>query len=250
MAGRRGRKPVAVELGAGERGELERLARKCKSPADLVLRCRIVLAAADGCSNVGIAEELGCHPATVGKWRRRFSESGLEGLNDAPRSGQPRKWDDGKVYEVVVKTLTEVPENATHWSVRSMAKAAGVTCSFVHRVWRAFELKPHLTQEFKISPDARFAEKVEDIVGLYLNPPESAVVLCSDEETQTAGPGPDSSDPASAAHHTGAQDARLPQARHSGPARSSGRRHRQGHNRHDRPAQSQGVPRVLRPDRR
>ena len=184
VVARRGRKAVVVELTEGERETLEGWVRRHKSSQALVLRCGIVLAAADGEANVDIAGRLGCSAATASKWRRRFSESGLEGLSDAPRSGQPRKWDDEKVYELVVKTLTETPENATHWSVRSMAKAAGVTRSFVHRVWRTFELKPHLTQEFKISPDAHFVEKVKDVVGLYLNPPDAAVVLCVDEKTQ------------------------------------------------------------------
>ena len=246
---RRGRKAVVVELAEGEREILEGWVRRHKSSQALVLRSRVVLAAADGEANVDIARQLGCSAATASKWRRRFVELGLGGLSDAPRSGQPRKWDDDKVYELVVKTLNEKPVGATHWSVRSMAAAAGVTRSFVHRVWQTFELKPHLTQEFKVSPDEHFTEKLTDIVGLYLNPPESAVVLCLDEKTQTAGPGPHRCDPAAAADHTRAQNTRLPQARHSGPARGSRCRHRQSHNRYDRPSQSQRIPLFLGPDR-
>ena len=154
-------------------------------------------------------------PRGVVKLRGRFAEFGLEGLSDASRSGRPRTYDDEAVYDLVVKTLNEKPRNATHRSTRSMAEAAGVSRSFVRRVWRTFELKPHLTQEFKVSPDVHFTEKLRDVVGLYLNPPESAVVLCLDEKTQTAGPGPHSTDPASAAHHTRTQNPRLPQMRYS-----------------------------------
>ena len=206
MALRRGRKAVVVELAEGERETLQGWVRRHKSSQALVLRSRIVLAAADGRANVDIAGELGCTPATVSKWRRKFAEFGLQGLSDAPRSGRPRARDDEMVYKLVVKTLNETPPDAVHWSVRSMARAAGVTRSFVHRVWQTFELKPHLAQEFKISPDGHFTEKLKDIVGLYLNPPESAVVLCAERENPDTSLGQNSADPAAPAHDTRAQN--------------------------------------------
>ena len=129
MVARRGRKAVVIELSEDEREELERLMRRRKSPADLVLRCQIVLAAADGHVNVDIAEGLGCHPSTVSKWRKRFAEQRMYGLSDAPRSGPPRTITDEEVNNVVRKTLEETPENATHWSVRSMAEATGMSRS-------------------------------------------------------------------------------------------------------------------------
>jgi transposase len=127
---------------------------------------------------------VGVHPATVGKWRRRFIERGLEGLSDEPRPGAPRTISDDQVEAVIVKTLEETPEDATHWSTRSMAKATGMTQSAVSRIWRAFGLKPHLSETFKLSTDPQFIEKVRDIVGLYLNPPDRSLVLCVDEKAQ------------------------------------------------------------------
>ena len=183
MGARMGRPAVAVELDGQERETLERWARRPKSSQALALRCRIVLAAAEGRYNKEIAEALGCHPATVAKWRGRFAERRLEGLADEPRPGPPRRISDEKVEEVLVRTLEGAPEGATHWSVRSMAAAAGISPWSVHRIWRAFGLKPHLTEEFRVSPDPQFVEKVRDVVGLYLNPPEAAAVLCVDEKT-------------------------------------------------------------------
>ena len=173
MAGRRGRKAVVVELADGEREELEGVVRRGKSRQDLVLRCKIVLAAADGMANVDIAGELGCSPATASKWRKRFVEQRVFGLDDAPRSGAPRTITDEMVDKVVVKTLEETPANATHWSKRSMAAAVGMSPSAIHRIWRAFGLKPHLVEEFKVSPDPHFVDKVRDITALYLNPPDA-----------------------------------------------------------------------------
>ncbi len=126
---------------------------------------------------------LGCHAATVSKWRRRFAERRLDGLADDPRPGPPRKITDAVVEEVLVKTLESAPAGATHWSTRSMAGAVGVSQTAVSQIWRAFGLKPHLVDEFKVSPDPQFVDKVRDIVGLYLNPPEAAAVLCVDEKT-------------------------------------------------------------------
>ena len=179
----RGRRAVEVVLSDVERETLERWARRRKSSQALALRCRIVLGAAAGETNKSIAARLGCVEATVSKWRNRFAERRLDGLADDPRPGPPRTIGDEKVEEVLVKTLEEAPEGATHWSVRSMAAEAGISPWSVHRIWRAFGLKPHLVEEFKVSPDPQFIDKVRDVVGLYLNPPEAAVVLCVDEKT-------------------------------------------------------------------
>src|SRR2546425_11101195 len=183
MAGR-GRPTVSVVLGEEERETLERGARRPKSAQALALRCRIVLAAAAGETNLGIAARLGCNPSTVGEWRRRFAERRLDGLHDEPRPGKPRTISDRDVERVLVKTLEETPLDATHWSTRSLAKATGMSQSAVSRIWRAFGLKPHLSESFKLSPDPQFIDKVRDIVGLYLNPPDAAVVLCVDEKSQ------------------------------------------------------------------
>ena len=183
MGSRRGRPTVAVELSGTERETLQRWARRPKSSQALALRCRIVLAAAEGRANNEIAAALGCHAATVSKWRRRFAERSLDGLGDDPRPGPPRKITDAVVEEVLVRTLESAPAGATHWSTRSMAAAAGVSQTAVSQIWRAFGLKPHLVEEFKVSPDPQFVDKVRDVVGLYLNPPEAAAVLCVDEKT-------------------------------------------------------------------
>ena len=167
-----------------ERETLERWARRPKSAQSLALRCRIVLTAATGVTNNEVAEGLGVHPATVSKWRRRFVERRLDGLSDEPRPGAPRTITDEQVEAVIVKTLEETPVDATHWSTRSMAKATGMSQSAISRIWRAFGLKPHLTETFKLSTDPQFIDKVRDIVGLYLNPPEGALVLCVDEKSQ------------------------------------------------------------------
>jgi transposase len=173
-----------IVLTGEEREVLERWARRLKSSQALALRCRIVLAAADGRRSKDIAAELGCNPNTVGKWRGRFAGRGLDGLHDEPRSGKPRSISDEDVERVIVKTLEEQPRDATHWSTRSMAQATGMSQTAVSRIWRAFGLKPHQSESFKLSPDPQFIEKVRDIVGLYLNPPDAAVVLCVDEKSQ------------------------------------------------------------------
>jgi transposase len=178
--------PVRAEvvLDDQERETLERWARRPKSSQALALRCRIVLAAAEGRSSQEIAVRLDCHPSTVGRWRGRFARRRLDGLHDEPRPGKPRSISDEDVERVIVKTLEEQPASATHWSTRSMAAATGMSQSAVSRIWRAFGLKPHQTEAFKLSPDPQFIDKVRDIVGLYLNPPEAAVVLCVDEKAQ------------------------------------------------------------------
>jgi transposase len=173
-----------VVLGDEQRDVLERWARRPKSSQALALRCRIVLAAAEGLESVEIADRLGCHPSTVGRWRGRFARHGFDGLRDEPRPGKPRTISDEQVERVIVKTLEQQPANATHWSTRSMAAATGMSQSAISRIWRAFGLKPQQTEAFKLSPDPRFIDKVRDIVGLYLNPPEAAVVLCVDEKAQ------------------------------------------------------------------
>jgi transposase len=180
----RGRPTAQVVLSEEERETLERWARRPKSAQALALRCRIVLAAAAGETNTAIAARLGCNPATVGKWRTRFAARRLDGLHDEPRPGKPRTISDQDVERVIAATLEETPVDATHWSTRSLAQATGMSQSAVSRIWRAFGLKPHLTESFKLSPDPQFIDKVRDIVGLYLNPPEAAVVLCVDEKAQ------------------------------------------------------------------
>lgn len=181
---RTGRPTPQIVLSDDEREVLERWARRPKSAQALALRCRIVLAASEGATNQDIAARVGCNPVTVGKWRRRFAELRVDGLHDEPRPGRPRTVSDADVERVIVKTLEEQPANATHWSTYSMAEAAGMSQSTVSRIWRAFGLKPHLAEDFKLSPDPQFIDKVRDIVGLYLNPPDAAVVLCVDEKTQ------------------------------------------------------------------
>jgi len=180
----RGRQAPVVVLSEQERETLERWARRPKSAQALALRCRIVLAAAAGDSNEEIAARLACNRNTVGKWRGRFVERRLDGLHDEPRPGKPRTISDEDVERVIVKTLEETPAAATHWSTRSMAQATGMSQTAVSRIWRAFGLKPHLVETFKLSPDPQFIDKVRDIVGLYLNPPDAAVVLCVDEKSQ------------------------------------------------------------------
>src|SRR5437879_8664423 len=175
---------VVVVLSVEDREVLERWARRPKSSQALALRCRIVLAAADGESSKEIAARLGCTPSTVGRWRGRYAKRGIDGLHDEPRPGKPRQIGDEEIERVIVKTLEESPPNATHWSTRSMAAATGMSQSTISRIWRAFGLKPHQTETFKLSPDPQFIDKVRDIVGLYLNPPEAAVVLCVDEKAQ------------------------------------------------------------------
>jgi transposase len=179
-----GTSAAAVVLSDDERATLERWARRPKSAQALALRCRIVLACADGGSNVAIAQQLGVNRGTVGKWRQRFVAQRLDGLHDEPRPGAPRLISDDDVERVIVKTLEETPPNATHWSTRSLATATGMSQSAVSRIWRAFALKPHRVETFKLSPDPQFIDKVRDVVGLYVNPPDAAVVLCVDEKSQ------------------------------------------------------------------
>jgi transposase len=178
------RTPTALDPSEAERAELQGWSRRRKTAQALALRARIVLRAAEGLSNTAIADELGVAKHTVGKWRERFAEARLDGLRDEPRSGAPRTVTDERVAALLVRTLETAPEDATHWSTRSMAAACGLSPATVHRVWRAFGLRPHRTEGFQLSADPEFVEKVRDIVGLYLSPPDRALVLCVDEKTE------------------------------------------------------------------
>ena len=178
--------PRAVELVLGdeEQEQLEAWARRRTSAQALAQRSRIVLAAAEGLSNTEIAERLGIHRGTAAQWRSRFAEHHLDGLVDEPRPGRPRTISDAKVEEVIVRTLETTPKDATHWSTRSMAVEVDLTQTAVSRIWRAFGLQPHRQDTWKLSKDPQFIAKVRDVVGLYLAPPERAVVLCVDEKSQ------------------------------------------------------------------
>lgn len=174
-----------VVLSADERRALEAWTRRPKTAQSLALRARIVLMCAEtGASNSDVARRLRVFRTTVAKWRSRFLSRRLDGLLDEPRPGAPRKISDDKVEQVVTQTLESLPRDATHWSTRSMAKATGMSQSAVSRIWRAFGLQPHRVETFKLSKDPLFIEKVRDIVGLYLNPPDRALVLCVDEKSQ------------------------------------------------------------------
>jgi transposase len=179
------RRAPAVELNPEQRTALNRLARQRSVPARLVERARILLLAADGLENQQIAAAMRMTPEKVARWRKRFRQGGIAALEkDAPRPGRTRTITAAKVKRVVRMTLQQTPANATHWSTRTMAQAAGISEASVRRIWRAHGLKPHLVRTFKLSRDPEFIEKLEDIVGLYLNPPEHAVVLCADEKSQ------------------------------------------------------------------
>ncbi len=181
---RTGRPKTVLVLTDGERDQLVRWSRRRKSSQALALRSRIVLACADGLDNKAVAAQLSCAAATVGKWRARFVEHRLDGLTDEDRPGRPPVISADQVEDVVVATLESTPANATHWSRAKMAERTGLSKSTIGRIWRAFELQPHRAEGFKLSNDPLFIEKVYDVVGLYLNPPEAAVVLCVDEKSQ------------------------------------------------------------------
>ncbi len=172
------------ELSNDERQELQGWLRRSKTSQALALRARIVLACAEGVSDKAVAERLETTRVTVGKWRHRFLEKGCDGLLDEPRPGAPRRISDEDVERVITTTLESMPRGATHWSTRSMAQAVGLSPMAVSRIWRAFALQPHRHETFKLSRDPLFIEKVRDIVGLYMAPPERAVVLCVDEKSQ------------------------------------------------------------------
>ncbi len=181
---RTGRPKAPLTLTDQEETHLNSLAHRSRSAPALARRARIILGCAQGHDNTVVAKRLRLSPATVCKWRARFVRHRLDGLYDEPRPGTPRTITDAQVEEVIVRTLETTPRGATHWSTRSMAKATGLSHASISRIWRAFGLKPHRTETFKLSPDPLLIDKVRDIVGLYVNPPEHAVVLCVDEKSQ------------------------------------------------------------------
>lgn len=180
---RTGRPKAVLEVTAEERADLERYARGRTTAQALAFRARIVLLCASGKTNTQVAREVKADLGVVGKWRKRFIKDRVAGLADLPRPNVHRKLDDERVEEVVRRTLETTPKGATHWSSRKMAKQSGVSQSSVSRIWRAFQLKPHRTRTFTLSTDPFFTEKVRDVVGLYMNPPDNAVVLCVDEKS-------------------------------------------------------------------
>jgi transposase len=180
----RGPQAPVVTLTGGERETLERWSRRPTTAQALAERARIVLGAATGASNTALAADLQLTRPTITKWRTRFVAKRLDGLLDEPRPGAPRQIDDAEVERVLTHTLETTPRDATHWSTRSLAKAVGLSQTAVARIWRAFALQPHRVETFKLSKDPLFIEKVRDIAGLYLNPPDRALVLCVDEKSQ------------------------------------------------------------------
>jgi transposase len=179
-----GRPKQGFPLTDEQREALERWTRRPTTAQALAQRARIVLACARGGSDMAIADELGLYRSTIGKWRRRFLKLGVDGLLDEPRPGAPRKISDADVERLIAKTLETKPRGATHWSTRSMARETMMSQSAVSRIWRAFGLQPHRAETFKLSKDPLFVEKVRDIVGLYMAPPDRAMVLCVDEKSQ------------------------------------------------------------------
>jgi transposase len=181
---RTGRPKQALILSDEERDRLETLAHRARSQPLLARRARVVLACAEGLDNKSVARKLRCSLGMVGKWRSRFLKTRLEGLYDEPRPGAPRQVSDAQVEQVVIQTLESTPRGETHWSTRGLAKATGFSRMTISRIWHAFGLQPHRTDTFKLSPDPLLIDKVRDIVGLYMNPPDHALVLCVDEKTQ------------------------------------------------------------------
>ena len=180
----RGSKLASLTLTDEQQNQLQGIAQSATLPYALVVRARIILASAEGLTNVAVAKRVGVTPHTVGKWRRRFREAGMQGLHDEIRPGRPRTYDDDKVAAVINRALQGPPDAATHWSTRTLGQAEGLSKSTVQRWLALFGVKPHLAQTFKLSADPFFIEKVRDIVGLYLNPPDHAMVLCVDEKSQ------------------------------------------------------------------
>ena len=184
MVGQRGRPKAKLVISPSERKQLEAWSRRRKTAQALAVRARIVLECGHGRTNDEVAAAMRVTRQMVGKWRSRFIERRLDGLLDEPRPGTPRRLTDEAIEQVIVQTLESTPADATHWSVRSMAAASGISKTSVHRIWHAFVLQPHRTETFKLSTDPLFVEKVRDIVGLYLTPPAKALVLCVDEKSQ------------------------------------------------------------------
>jgi transposase len=181
---RTGRPKRPLTVTQEERERLQSLAHRSRSQALVARRARVVLACADGLDNQAVAKKLRCSLGMVGKWRTRFLKSRLEGLYDEPRPGAPRKVGDEKIEAVVIQTLESTPRGQTHWSTRELAKTSGLSRMTISRIWNAFGLQPHRAESFKLSPDPLLIEKVRDIVGLYMNPPDHALVFCVDEKSQ------------------------------------------------------------------
>lgn len=181
---RTGRPKEPLTLSTEERTRLESLAHRSRSHSLLARRARVILTCAEGLDNKAAAKKLRCSPGMVGKWRSRFLKTRVEGLHDEPRPGSPRKISDEQVEKAIIQTLESTPRGQTHWSTRELAKVTGMSRMAISRIWRAFGLQPHRTETFKLSPDPLLIEKVRDIVGLYMNPPDRALVLCVDEKSQ------------------------------------------------------------------
>ena len=184
MANATGRPTAKLVLHPDERAYLERQVRRRGVARSMSERCRIILRCADGLPSKTVAAELGVHEHTVGKWRRRFLKDRIEGLLDEERPGRPRTIDDDQVAAVIERTLRSTPADATHWSIRSMGAATGFSHTTIRRIWTAFGLQPHRSETFKLSSDPLFVDKVRDIIGLYLSPPNRALVLSVDEKSQ------------------------------------------------------------------
>ena len=181
---RTGRPKKPLKITDEDRDKLTTMARRPKTAQAMAIRARIVLSCGEGMSNSEVARKLHVTGATAGKWRERFRKDGMDGLLDEPRVGAPRKITDRQIEEVVTKTLESMPANGTHWSTRLMAAETGLSQNAIVRIWHAFGLQPHRVENFKFSKDPQFVEKVRDIVGLYLNPPDRAVIVCLDEKSQ------------------------------------------------------------------
>lgn len=179
-----GRAADEVVLSDDERAFLQTQVRRHKAARSLSDRCRMILLCAEGLQSKEVGAQLGIHEHTVGKWRRRFVKDRIEGLSDEYRPGRPRTVSDVQVAEVIERTLNTTPKDATHWSIRSMAAATGLSHTTIRRIWAAFGLQPHRSETFKLSSDPLFVDKVQDIVGLYMSPPNRAIVLCVDEKSQ------------------------------------------------------------------
>ena len=249
-------RPMAVLVLSDEEGSyLERQARRRRVARSLSNRCRMILRCADGLTNKAVAIELGVHEHTVGKWRRRFLKERIEGLSDEPCPGRPRTLSDEKVAAVIERTLETTPADATHWSLRSMARESGLSHTTVRRIWAAFSVQPHRSETFKLSSDPLFVDKVRDIIGLYLSPPDRALVLCVDEKSQIQAldrtqpvlpmlPGMPERRACLSAAHT-----RLQASRHDLALRSPRRRHGPRHRQVLQAPPGQGVPRLPEGDR-
>ena len=181
---RRGRRLPKLQLSEEQCSTLQGWTRRRKTAQALSMRARIILRASEGLTATAVAAEMHVCIQTVSKWWRRFDAQGLDGLLDEPRPGQPRKLSDAQIEQVIVRTLESKPAAATHWSTRTMAQATGINQTAISRIWRAFSLAPHRAKTFSLSKDPLFIDKVRDIVGLYMNPPQRALVLCVDEKSQ------------------------------------------------------------------